>query len=73
VVVDYPLSQAIDDGIVKRPVIGELAGGLDSTSNDAAVRYWQRIGAGVAKWWEFRDTLGPASRKPLLFWPAEAA
>ncbi len=71
VVVDYPLSQAIDDGIVKRPVIGELAGGLDSTSNNAAVRYRQRIGAGVAKWREFRDTLTPAGRKPLLFVMAE--
>ncbi len=71
VVVDYPLSQAIDDGIVKRPVIGELAGVLDSTSNDAAVRYRQRIGAGVAKWREFRDTLTPAGRKPLLFVMAE--
>jgi len=71
VVVDYPLSQAIDDGIVKRPVIGELAGVLDSTSNDAAMRYRQRIGAGVAKWREFRDTLSPAGRKPLLFVMAE--
>lgn len=71
VVVDYPLSQAIDDGIVKRPIIGELAGALDSTSDNAAVRYRQRIGAGVAKWREFRDTLTPAGRKPLLFVMAE--
>ena len=71
VVVDYPLVQAIDDGIVKRPVIGELAGRLETMSNDAAVRYRQRIGAGVAKWREFRDTLTPAGRKPLLFVMAE--
>lgn len=71
VVVDYPLSQAIDDGIVKRPVIGELTGRLESTNNNAAVRYRQRIGAGVAKWREFRDTLTPAGRKPLLFVMAE--
>lgn len=71
VVVDYPLSQAIDDGIVKRPIIGELAGQLDTTSNDAAVRYRQRIGAGVAKWREFWDALTPAGRKPLLFVMAE--
>lgn len=71
VVVDYPLSQAIDDGIVKRPVIGELTGQLESTSTNAAVRYRQRIGAGVAKWREFRDALTPAGRKPLLFVMAE--
>ncbi|MGH3829076.1 MAG: DEAD/DEAH box helicase [Pseudonocardiaceae bacterium] len=71
VVVDYPLSQAIDDGIVKRPVIGELTGQLDTASANAAVRYRQRIGAGVAKWREFRDALTPAGRKPLLFVMAE--
>lgn len=71
VVVDYPLSQAIDDGIVKRPVIGELTGQLENASDNAAVRYRQRIGAGVAKWREFRDTLTAADRKPLLFVMAE--
>jgi len=71
VVVDYPLGQAIDDGIVKRPVIGELGGQVESASDDAAVRYRQRIGAGVAKWREFRDALAPAGRKPLLFVMAE--
>ncbi len=71
VVVDYPLAQAIDDGIVKRPVIGELGGQVESTSDDAAVRYRQRIGAGVAKWREFRDALAPAGHKPLLFVMAE--
>ena len=71
VVVDYPLAQAIDDGIVKRPVIGELGGQLEAVSDDASVRYRQRIGAGVAKWREFRERLAPAGRKPLLFVMAE--
>lgn len=71
-VVDYPLAQAIEDGIVKRPVIGELSGGqAEAASDDAAVRYRQRIGAGVAKWREFRDRFTPAGRKPLLFVMAE--
>lgn len=71
VVSDYPLAQAIDDGIVKRPVIGELSGQLEATSDDAAVRYRRQLGAGVAKWREFRDALTPAGRKPLLFVMAE--
>jgi len=70
-VVDYPLASAIEDGIVKRPVIGELSGDVEAVSDDAAVRYRQRIGAGVAKWREFRDRLAPAGRKPLLFVMAE--
>jgi type III restriction enzyme len=71
VVADYPLAQAIGDGIVKRPIIGELSGQLEATSSDASVRYRQRIGAGVAKWREFRDTFEEAGRKPLLFIMAE--
>lgn len=70
-VVDYPLAQAIEDGIVKRPVIGELSGQVEAVSDDASVRYRQRLGAGVAKWREFRDALSPAGRKPLLFVMAE--
>ncbi|WP_322769896.1 DEAD/DEAH box helicase [Frankia sp. Cr1] len=67
-VVDYPLSQAIEDGIVKRPVIGELSGGPpEEVSDDASVRYRQRIGAGVAKWRDFRKALEPTGRMPLLF------
>jgi type III restriction enzyme len=71
IVSDYPLAEAIEDGIVKRPVIGELSGALEAVSDDASVRYRQRIGAGVAKWREFRDVLAPAGRKPLLFVMAE--
>ena len=70
-VADYPLAQAIEDGIVKRPIIGELSGQLEATSDNAATRYRQRIGAGVAKWREFREVMEPARRKPLLFIMAE--
>jgi type III restriction enzyme len=71
-VVDYPLAAAIEDGIVKRPVIGEITGGApEVTSDDAAVRYRQRILTGVEKWREFRDALEPAGKKPLLFVMAE--
>jgi type III restriction enzyme len=71
-VVDYPLAQAIEDGIVKRPVIGEITGGApEVTSDDAAVRYRQRILTGVEKWREFRAALEPAGKKPLLFVMAE--
>lgn len=71
-VVDYPLAQAIEDGIVKRPVIGEITGGApEVTSDDAAVRYRQRILTGVEKWREFTAALAPAGKRPLLFVMAE--
>ncbi|MGI9002961.1 MAG: DEAD/DEAH box helicase [Pseudonocardia sp.] len=71
IVTDYPLSAAIEQGIVKRPVIGELSGAAEAASDDASVRYRHRISAGVVKWREFRDALAPAKRKPLLFVMAE--
>lgn len=71
-VVDYPLAQAIEDGIVKRPVIGELQGvAAEVPSDDAAVRYRLRILTGVEKWREYRSALAPAGKKPLLFVMAE--
>jgi len=71
-VVDYPLAQAITDGIVKRPVIGELSGGAPTVaSDDAAVRYSRQLAAGLAKWREYVEALAPAGRKPLLFVMAE--
>ena len=72
VVVDYPLSAAIDDGIVKRPVIGELHGDVEVASADASEKYRARIGVGVQKWREVRDALAPAGKKPLLFIMAES-
>ena len=72
IVVDYPLAEAIEDGIVKRPIIGELSGDIATTlSDDASIRYRQQIDAGVAKWREFRDKLASAGHKPLLFVMAE--
>ncbi|MBC8091301.1 MAG: DEAD/DEAH box helicase family protein [Pseudonocardia sp.] len=71
VVSDYPLAQAIEDGIVKRPIIGELGGAPEAVSGDASVRYRQRLAAGVAKWREFRDLWKPTGRNPLMFVMAE--
>lgn len=72
VVVDYPLSAAIDDGIVKRPIIGELHGDVEVASDDASEKYRTRLGVGVQKWREVRDALKPAGKKPLLFVMAES-
>ena len=72
VIVDYPLSAAIDDGIVKRPIIGELHGDIEIASDDASEKYRARLGVGVQKWREVRDALAPAGKKPLLFVMAES-
>ncbi len=67
VVVDYPVAQAIEDGIVKRPILGEIGGDVEIPDPRASVRWRQRIDAGVAKWKELADELQKSGRKPVLF------
>lgn len=63
---DYPLKQAIIDGVVKRPVKG-VATIQEVHSEIASVRYEGFLTAAVARWREYRDALAPSGRKPLLF------
>ena len=65
-IVDYPLKQAIVDGIVKRPVKG-IAHIQEAKSDIASVRYKAYLIAGVERWKEYRDQLKPLKKKPVLF------
>ncbi|MDI7269606.1 MAG: hypothetical protein QME96_16585, partial [Myxococcota bacterium] len=63
---DYPLKQAIVDGIVKRPMRG-VAKIADAKSAHASVRYEGYLVAGVERWKEYREQLAPLGKKPVLF------
>ncbi|HEY4052343.1 MAG TPA: DEAD/DEAH box helicase family protein [Terriglobales bacterium] len=63
---DYPLKQAIIDGIVKRPVKG-LAKIEEARSEHASVKYRAYLAAGVERWREYREQLSPLKKKPILF------
>jgi type III restriction enzyme len=67
IVVDYPIAQAVDDGIVKRPIMGELSGVIEQESKRASVRYRDRLTAGIRKWREFNERFQQIGRKPVLF------
>lgn len=71
IVVDYPLAQAVEDGIVKVPVIGEIGGPVELPATNAAERYRQWLEAGVARWRKFSEELGKAGKRPILFVMAE--
>jgi type III restriction enzyme len=71
IVVDYPLAQAVEDGIVKMPVIGEIGGPVELPATNAADKYKQWIEAGVARWRRFSEDLAPAGKRPILFVMAE--
>jgi type III restriction enzyme len=63
---DYPLKQAILDGIVKRPVKG-IAKIQEAKSEYASVKYRGYLTAAVERWKEYRDQLKPLRKKPVLF------
>lgn len=67
VVVDYPLAEAVDDGIVKTPVIGELHGAEPELGDSAVQRYRRWIDAAVGRWRKFDEDLAPSGKRPVLF------
>ena len=67
IVVDYPIAQAVEDGIVKRPILGELSGDIEYAAENAADRHRDKLHAGIEKWREQRTALENVKRNPLLF------
>ena len=63
---DYPLKQAIIDGIVKRPMKG-IAKVTEAKSEHASVKYRAYLTAGVERWREYAEQLKPLKKKPVLF------
>lgn len=66
-VFDYPLKQAIIDGLVKRPMKGIAMGIQEQRSTTASVKYRAYLTAGVQRWREYREQLAPLHKKPVLF------
>jgi type III restriction enzyme len=66
-VYDYPLKQAIEDGIVKRPIKGIARGKLEVSSTITSTRYKAYLTAGVERWKEYVEQLKPYKKKPILF------
>jgi len=73
IIVDYPLAEAIDAGIVKQPIIGRILEGKEISSNKASVRYSAWIDAAVKRWEEYWKKLyedvpnEKEKKKPVLF------
>lgn len=63
---DYPLANAIRDGIVKRPLKGVITA-AEAQSDYAPTRYGAYLVAGVERWKEYRDQLAAVGKKPILF------
>ena len=66
-VFDYPLKQAIIDGVVKRPMKGITSGLEEARSDVASVKYQGYLTAGVERWREYSEQLKTLGKKPVLF------
>ncbi|RMG23053.1 MAG: hypothetical protein D6724_09180 [Armatimonadetes bacterium] len=74
IVVDYPLAQAVEDRIVKTPLIIHQTDRPDPTKyahGDAGDAYNEWITIGVARWREHVKDYGAVGEKPILFVMAE--
>ena len=67
VVVDYPLAQAVADGIVKTPVIGEVTGAKVELGDTPFQRNRQWLDVAVGRWRVFHEKLSPSGKRPVLF------
>ncbi len=66
-VFDYPLKQAINDNVVKRPIKGITKGIAEGRSEIASTRFQAYLTAGVNRWQEYREQLELLAKKPILF------
>lgn len=66
-VYDYPLKQAILDGIVKRPLKGIAKGFVEAKTTDVCKKYEPYFIAAVERWREYHKQLAKLKKKPILF------
>jgi len=76
IIVDYPLAQAVEDRIVKAPIIVHRVDRTDPdpktiTSANILVKYSDWINAALARWKEHYKVYSKVGKKPVLFIMAE--
>lgn len=67
VVVDTPLGEAVDAGIVKTPVIGRGSRLKERPDEDASYKYETHLMLGYRRWQASRDEWSGSGKKALLF------
>ena len=67
IIVDFPLAEAIEMNIVKRPIKGILKRARETASTKAHEKYRAWIDAGIRRWREYKKSLEKLGKKPILF------
>ena len=72
IICDYPLAQAIEDRIVKAPLIVHQTDKADPEKYDSAsVAYAEWISIAISRWKDHHNAYGKVKKKPVLFIMAE--
>ena len=72
IICDYPLAQAIEDRIVKAPLIVHQTDKADPEKYDrASVAYAEWISIAISRWKDHYEAYGKVKKKPVLFIMAE--
>lgn len=74
IVCDYPLAQAVEDRIVKSPLIVHTVNKKDPESvkkDNVVIKYGEWINAALSRWKEHFDAFQKIDKKPVLFIMAE--
>lgn len=74
IVSDYPLPQAVEDGIVKAPLIVQRVDRADPehvTADNVIAAYGEWLAAAVARWREHQEAYKRSGQQPVLFIMAE--
>jgi len=72
IITDYPLAQAVEDRIVKSPLITHQIDKVDPDKYDrASVAYGEWINVAISRWQEHFEAYGKVGKKPVLFIMAE--
>jgi len=72
IICDYPLAQAIEDRIVKAPLIVHQTDKTDPEKYDrASVAYAEWISIAISRWKDHHTAYGKVKKKPVLFIMAE--
>lgn len=72
IICDYPLAQAIEDRIVKAPLIVHQTDKTDPEKyTSASVAYAEWLNIAISRWKEHYEAYGKVGKKPVLFIMAE--
>ncbi len=70
IIVDYHLMDAIKNGVVKHPLIGDIENAREVPSSKADIRYRDYIEAGIRRFNKYKEKYAPLGKTPVIFFMA---